>query len=257
MSSIVFDTTALIHFTRAGRLRELQASSTEEQAILLANVARELKQGAPLRMGLDPAAEAWLKPVELTEIAELAAFTSYKAELGGGVERNNGEAAVLAWIRVNGGIAIIDEAVARNIGQEDGLAVHGSLWLLSRSLNEGILDRATVEGVVSDLIASGMHLPCKKGTDFIAWAQSVSLIPKLDQPARDRRHVHRTQPRSPTECQAPQEGLTTDGFIRSVHRAPPAVSRNSAVRAMSIMYVSCKSPLGHENRCDLPKTGTT
>ena len=177
MSSIVFDATALIHFTRAGRLRELQASSTEEQAILLADVARELEQGGPLRKGLDPAAEAWLKPAELTETIELAAFASYKAELGGGIERNNGEAAVLAWISVNGGTAIIDEGVARNIGQEDRLAVHGSLWLLSRSLNEGILDRATVEGVVSDLIASGMRLPCKKGTEFIAWAQSAGLIP--------------------------------------------------------------------------------
>jgi predicted nucleic acid-binding protein len=108
---------------------------------------------------------------------ELAAFASYKAELGGGIERNNGEAAVLAWISVNGGTAIIDEGVARNIGQEDGLAVHGSLWLLSRSLNEGILDRATVEGVVSDLITTGMRLPCKKGTEFIAWAQSAGLIP--------------------------------------------------------------------------------
>ena len=177
MSHIAFDATALIHFARARRLRELQASSTEKRAILLADVARELEQGGPRRTGLDSAAEAWLEPAELTEMTELAAFASYKAELGGGVERNNGEAAVLAWISVNGGTAIIDETVARIIGQEDGLEVHGSLWLLSRGYNEGILDRATAEGVVSDLIASGMRLPCKKGADFIAWAQSVGLIP--------------------------------------------------------------------------------
>jgi hypothetical protein len=79
MSSIVFDATALIHFSRARRLRELRACSTEEQAILLANVARELQQGGPLRTGLDPAAEAWLVPAELTEMTELAAFASYKA----------------------------------------------------------------------------------------------------------------------------------------------------------------------------------
>jgi hypothetical protein len=41
MSSIVFDATALIHFSRAGRLRELQVSSTEDEAILLANVSKE------------------------------------------------------------------------------------------------------------------------------------------------------------------------------------------------------------------------
>jgi hypothetical protein len=46
MSSIVFDTTALIHFARADRMRELQAASTEDEAILLSFVARELQQGA-------------------------------------------------------------------------------------------------------------------------------------------------------------------------------------------------------------------
>jgi hypothetical protein len=55
---------------------------------------------------------------------ELAAFASYKAELGGGIERNNGEAAVLAWISVKGGTALIDEGVARNIGQ-DGIQPGG------------------------------------------------------------------------------------------------------------------------------------
>lgn len=179
MSVIAFDATALIHFSRASRLRELQASSTEQRALLLSDVARELERGGPSRTGLDSAAQTWLEPAELTEMTELSAFAGYKAELGGGVERNNGEAAVLAWISVNGGTAIIDESVARTIGQEDGLDVHGSLWLLSRSYNEGVLDRATVEGVVGDLIASGMRLPCHKGTDFIAWAQSTGLIPKL------------------------------------------------------------------------------
>jgi len=83
MSSIVFDTTALIHFTRADCLRELQASSGENEAILLANVARELEQGGTHRPTLDPVAEACLKPTDLTEMAELAAFASYKAELDG------------------------------------------------------------------------------------------------------------------------------------------------------------------------------
>jgi hypothetical protein len=65
---------------------------------------------------------------ELNELKELAAFAGYKGELGGGPEKNNGEAAVLAWVSVNGGTAIIDEEVGRNMGVRDGLQVHGSLW---------------------------------------------------------------------------------------------------------------------------------
>ena len=177
MSSIVFDATALIHFSRAGRLGELQASATEDEAILLAHVSKELQQGGPLRPTLDSATAAWLKAADLSEMEELAAFAKYKNELGGPAERNNGEAAVLAWVSVHDGIAIIDEEVARNIGQDDSLAVHGSLWLLARSFNEGIMDRATTEGTVSGLLTTGMRLPFRNGIDFIPWAQSVGLIP--------------------------------------------------------------------------------
>lgn len=67
MSSIVFDATALIHFSRAGRLRELQVSSTEDEAILLANVSKELERGGPLRPTLDPATAAWLNRAALEE----------------------------------------------------------------------------------------------------------------------------------------------------------------------------------------------
>lgn len=178
MTNIVFDSTALIHFARADRLTELRNSSGSDKPILLTEVERELAKGAPQRASLDGTAKAWLKPaVELTEMMELAAFTAYKAELGGGPERNIGEAAVLAWTSVNGGIAIIDEDVARNIGREDGLQVHGSLWLMIRSFKNGIHDRATVEGTVSDLIHTGMRLPFADGTEFFPWARRMSLLP--------------------------------------------------------------------------------
>jgi len=42
----------------------------------------------------------WLKQVELEGLEELAAFARYKDELGGGPNRNNGEAAVLAWVSI-------------------------------------------------------------------------------------------------------------------------------------------------------------
>lgn len=177
MTSIVFDTTALIHFARAGRLSELRAAAADDKPVLLAEVERELSRDTRQRASLDEATRAWFKPtVELSEMIELAAFATYKAELGGGAERNVGEAAVLAWVSVNGGTAIIDEVVARNIAGEDGLDVHGSLWLLARSFNEGIHDGATLEGIVGDLLRTGMRLPFSSGLDFFPWGQRVGLI---------------------------------------------------------------------------------
>jgi predicted nucleic acid-binding protein len=177
VTSLVFDTTALSHFARAGRTDELQTAVADDEPILLVQVAAELVRGIPGHPSLGSAtASAWLKQVELEELTELAAFARFKGELGGGPDKNNGEAAVLAWVSVNGGIAIIDEVVARVIGGREGLQVHGSLWLLVRSLKVGVFDRATVEAIVDDLIDTGMRLPVSTGAALFAWAYEAGIL---------------------------------------------------------------------------------
>jgi predicted nucleic acid-binding protein len=177
VTNVVFDTTALSHFARAGRLDELKALTAGDDCLLLGEVRAELVKGPtdyPSLGGIS--ADSWLQQVEL-EMKELEAFASYKSELGGGLGKNNGEAAVLAWVSVNGGIAIIDEEVGRNIGLRDGIQVHGSLWLVMRGLKNSVLDRATAEGIVDDLVSSGMRLPVITGADLFAWAYSVGALP--------------------------------------------------------------------------------
>jgi hypothetical protein len=99
VTSLVFDTTALSHFARAGRMDELRMAVADDEPVLLAEVAAELARGIPGYPSLESAAAgSWLKQVELEELPELAAFARYKGELGGGPERNNGEAAALAWV---------------------------------------------------------------------------------------------------------------------------------------------------------------
>jgi predicted nucleic acid-binding protein len=140
-------------------------------------VAAELARGVPGYPSLGSAAAGgWLKQAELQELAELAAFARYKGELGGGPERNNGEAAVLAWVTVNGGIAIIDEVVARSIGNRERLQVHGSLWLLIRSFKARVLDRATLEAIVDNLVGTGMRLPVTTGEALFAWSYETGIL---------------------------------------------------------------------------------
>lgn len=178
MTSLVFDTSALSHFARAGRIDELRMAAADDDPVLLAEVAAELARGVPGYPSLGSAAAGgWLKQVELEELPELAAFARYKGELGGGPERNNGEAAVLAWVSVNGGVAIIDEVVARAMGDRERLQVHGSLWLLIRSFKTGAHDRATVEAIVDDLIGTGMRLPVGSGVALFAWAYGAGILP--------------------------------------------------------------------------------
>ena len=178
MTSLVFDTTALSHFARAGRTDALQMAVASDEPVLLAEVAAELARGVPDYPSLGGAEAAnWLKSVELAELPELAAFAKYKGELGGGPERNNGEAAVLAWVSVNGGVAIVDEAAARAICDREKLEAHGSLWLLIRSFKAGVFDRSTAEAIVDDLIGTGMHLPLSSGAGLFAWAYQEGLLP--------------------------------------------------------------------------------
>ncbi len=178
MSSLVFDATALSHFARAGCTDKLQLAVAGDEPVLLAEVAAELARGISGNPSLGSAvAGGWLKQVELEGLPELAAFARYKGELGGGPERNNGEAAVLAWVSVNGGIAIIDEVAARAIGDRERLRVHGSLWLLIRSFRTGTLDRAAVEAIVDDPIGTGMRLPLSTGADLFTWAYETGILP--------------------------------------------------------------------------------
>ena len=84
---------------------------------------------------------------------------------------------MLAWVSVNGGIAIIDEFAARAMGDREQLRVHGSLWLLIRSFRTRVHDRATVEAIVDDLTGTGMRLPVGSGAALFAWAYGAGILP--------------------------------------------------------------------------------
>lgn len=101
----------------------------------------------------------WLEAVELSDVHELAAFARYKTQLGGGSKQNTGEAAVLAWASLHGGVAIIDERAASRIAQRDGIVAHGSLWLVVQGVRRGELERSAAERLVDELRATDMRLP--------------------------------------------------------------------------------------------------
>jgi len=178
VTTLVFDNTPLSHFARASRLSELESVVCADECVTPGFVVEEIARGIAEYPSLDLVTGLpWLHTVEISEFAELTAFARYKGELGGGPNRNNGEAAVLAWTSVNGGVAIIDEEVARGAGTRDGIEVHGSLWLVVRGFRRGVLGRATAEAVVDDLVASGMRLPIDNGASLFAWAYQEQLLP--------------------------------------------------------------------------------
>ena len=114
--------------------------------------------------------------VELSEVPEIVAFARYKAELGGGIERNNGEAAVLAWASVHGGTVLIDERAGTRAARRDNIDVHGTLWLVTNAIRSGKLSEAEATSIIDHLAATDMALPTD-GSGFLAWARAEGLLP--------------------------------------------------------------------------------
>jgi predicted nucleic acid-binding protein len=73
-------------------------------------------------------------------------------------------------------VAIIDERAGTRIAQRDGIAVHGTLWLVANGLRSQRLARPDAERIVDELIATDMVLPVDSA-GFVAWAYEEGLLP--------------------------------------------------------------------------------
>jgi predicted nucleic acid-binding protein len=174
---LVFDNTPLSHFARANSLRVLERLTSDFRRVVPAEVIRELIMGIPQHPTLAAVIGLpWLEIVELDEVAEVSAFARFKAELGGGMERNNGEAAVLAWSSVHGGTALIDERAGTRCARRDNIEVHGTLWLITNAVREELLSKSAATKMVDLLAATDMALPTD-GAGFFTWAHDEGLLP--------------------------------------------------------------------------------
>ena len=170
--NLVLDNTILSHFARAGELETLRLLCAEYRVLVPVEVHKELLDGVATYPSLANAvALSWTTAITLEEISEVVAFALYRRVL------DAGEAAVLAFIKANGGLAIVDETAGRHEGTRDGLEVRGTLWLILEGVHKGVLPRAMAEDLIDALRATDMRLPTD-GAGFFAWAYSRGLLPK-------------------------------------------------------------------------------
>jgi predicted nucleic acid-binding protein len=111
------------------------------------------------------------QPDEPAELDAFATFSSFLVAKG----RNRGEAGVLAYAKVHGATAIIDDRPARNAAQKHGIACRGTLSLVCDALNQDHITVAMASALADDLLESEYRLPFKRG-DFIGWAKDKGLI---------------------------------------------------------------------------------
>lgn len=110
---LVFDTSPLSHFARAGQLDVLEAIVEGDDSFVTATVLGEIDIGLAVHHELKAVRRApWLTPVRIEGLAELTVFAEYVRTLGSG-PRNIGEAETLAWAETHDAVAVITNAPPR------------------------------------------------------------------------------------------------------------------------------------------------
>jgi predicted nucleic acid-binding protein len=175
LSALIFDTSPLSHFAKAGELEALAELTKCHDRFVTRAVLDELNRGAQQHIHLSRIQETkWLSSVRVDGLAELAAFAEYARVLGSG-KRNVGEASTLAWAEVNRAVAIVDERAGTRRGRERGLEVHGTLWLVAEGNRTGQLSDERAELLVTALSDTEAWFPCS-GAEFLNWARSEGLL---------------------------------------------------------------------------------
>lgn len=172
---LVFDTGPLSHLAKQGWLGALRYITRERCAVIPDTVVAELRAGLTrcpyLGMALDL---PWLTQHNLTSPAEVEAFATFSALLVA-KDRNWGEAGVLAYAKVHGATAIIDDGPARNAAKKYGIPCRGTLGLVCDAVNQGQVPLAMASALADDLLESEYRLPFRRG-EFLAWAKDNGLI---------------------------------------------------------------------------------
>jgi predicted nucleic acid-binding protein len=174
----VLDTPALHHFALAERLDVLQDLLLQDDCWTTCVVTGELKEraeeaGQPLL--LNAVGLEWLQVAALNDsMAEIRCFQDWVARIGRD-NRNLGEASVLAFVQLHGGVAITDDAGAKRVARRNGINAHGTVWLLARACRQQKMTEVAAGNVVDLLRGTGHSLPCTGG-EFLAYARRNGLL---------------------------------------------------------------------------------
>lgn len=173
LAPFVFDTGPLSAFANAGLLGVLKVLADNRSCVVPEGVVNECRQGAYLHPFLSQILEAsWLDHV-VVDGAALAPYGRAAKRLVVGT-RNQGEAEVIGWASAHGGEAVIDDRTARNVAEELGVPVRGSLRFVIDAINERHLSRDLAADLCNELQAA-CRLPFGPG-GFLKWADENSLL---------------------------------------------------------------------------------
>jgi predicted nucleic acid-binding protein len=166
---MVFDSSPLNYFTRAGCLHVLESLTSKYERFTTEAVRNELLVGEARHPELSEVRQAaWLQ-VATEDPATLATFAVYTRQIGRN-GKNLGEASVLAWAKTHGATAVLDDQTGFKLAKREGITVTRSLTLIAEGVRTQILSDSQAEVIVDQLRDAEAYFPCS-GSEFLSWAR--------------------------------------------------------------------------------------
>jgi len=170
---LVFDASPLVHFARADELKTLRLIVVDFECVTTKAVLGELRRGAERYPAIWQAMDLdWIEIVPCDELEELYLFGRYMNRIGN-LERNAGEASVLAWAESHSAAAYVDDQVACNVGRSRGVRVHRTLQLVVEACRVGALPECKAQQLVQNLADTDARFPAAARDDLFGWARSL------------------------------------------------------------------------------------
>ena len=91
------------------------------------------------------------------------------------MDLHKGEIEVLSLAKDKGGIAIIDEGIAREIGEIFRIDVHGTFYLMFLMVKRGKLGKEEAKSKINDMIRKGWRIGHEQYLDFINLLDKIEI----------------------------------------------------------------------------------
>jgi predicted nucleic acid-binding protein len=161
---IVSDASPLISLAKAGKLylvRELFERVLIEEEVKLEVIDRGKEEGAPDALVIEDAIkEGW---IEVGKIEDEKRFS--------GIHKGEGNTILLA--KKYKCLVLIDEEDAREVARAMGLKVRGSLYVLKKAVEKGLMSKDEAIRTLNGMIEDGFRISTRVYTKFLEGVKKV------------------------------------------------------------------------------------
>lgn len=157
MPDVIFDTTVISNFAKAGQLELLRTMYTANaccSGFVVAEVLRGFRQGhADLETLVQLLSDGWPRQEELSTFTERQLYASLSVSLG------DGEASCLALAARRGYLFACDDRLARSEAVRLGIPLTGTVGILIKAVRIGAIDLRKANAVLKRMISAGFYAP--------------------------------------------------------------------------------------------------